>query len=63
VLPVVYDEGLHSYKAIAFINGNPKGLSLKTIGYFKLGAFLRNTFIPKQKTVSGFSRNLGENYG
>jgi hypothetical protein len=60
VLPVVYDEGLRSYKAIAFIKGNPKCLNPKSIRYFKLGAPLGNTVLSKQETLSSFSKNLGE---
>ena len=57
---MVYDEGLRSYKAIAFINSNPNCLSLKSKSYLKLGAFLRSTVLAKQKTLRGFSKNLGE---
>jgi hypothetical protein len=60
---VVNDEGLRSYKAIAFIKSNPKRLSLKTKTYLLLGALLQRTVLSKQKTLSGFSENLGENYG
>jgi hypothetical protein len=60
VLPVVYDEGLYSYKAIAFINGNPKCSSLKTKSYLMLGSSPQSTILSKQKTLSGFSKNLGE---
>ena len=62
-LSVVYDEGLRSYKAIAFIRSNPKCLTLKSISYLKLGASLSSTVLAKQKTLRGFSKNLGENYG
>jgi hypothetical protein len=57
---VVYDEGLRSYKAIAFISGNPKCLSKKSNSYLKLGANLASTVLAKQKTFSGYSKNLGE---
>jgi hypothetical protein len=57
---VVNDEGLCSYKAIAFIKSNPKCSSLKSKRYLMLGAFLRKTVLAKQKTLSGFSKNLGE---
>jgi len=60
VLPVVYDEGLRSYKAIAFIKGNPKCLSPKSIRYFKLGVTLGSTVLSKQENQSSFSKNLGE---
>jgi hypothetical protein len=57
---VVNDEGLRSYKAIAFIKSNPKRLSLKTKTYLLLGALLQRTVLAKQKTLRGFSKNLGE---
>ncbi len=53
-LPVMYDEGLRSYKAIAFIE------SLRTISYLKLGATLQKTVLTKQKTLRCISKNLGE---
>jgi hypothetical protein len=56
---VVYDEGLRSYKAIAFIESG------KTIRYFKLGStLLQKTVLIKQKTLRYLYRNLGgKNYG
>jgi len=54
------DEGLRSYKAIAFIKSNPKRLSLKTKTYLLLGALLQSTVLAKQKNLRGFSKNLGE---
>jgi hypothetical protein len=54
------DEGLRSYKAIAFIKSNPIRLSLNTKRYLALGAFLQKTVLSKQKTLRGFSKNLGE---
>jgi hypothetical protein len=57
---VVYDEGLRSYKAIAFIKSNPKCSSLKKKSYLILGALLRSTVLAKQKALRGFSKNLGE---
>ena len=57
---MVYDEGLRSYKAIAFIKGNPKCSSIKSKSYLLLGAFLQKTLLSKQKPLSGFSKNLGE---
>jgi hypothetical protein len=57
---VVYDEGLRSYKAIAFIKGNPKCSSVKSFNYLRLGAFLFGIVLTKQKTFSGNSKNLGE---
>gem|GEM_PF-1530052 len=59
-LSVVYDEGLRSYKAIAFIKSNPNCSSLKTKSYLVLGAFLQKTVLSKQKTLRSFSKNLGE---
>jgi hypothetical protein len=60
---VINDEGLRSYKAIAFIKSNQWRLSLKTKTYLLLGALLQRTVLAKQETLSGFSKNLGENYG
>ena len=57
---MVNDEGLRSYKAIAFIKGNPNRVSKYTKIYVKLGAFLRSTVLAKQKTLRVFSVNLGE---
>jgi hypothetical protein len=57
---VVYDEGLCSYKAIAFIGSNPNCLSQTSNGYLKLSAPLRNTVLANKKTLSDFSKNLGE---
>jgi hypothetical protein len=53
-LTVVYDEGLRSYKAVAFIE------SLTTIRYLELGASRQKTVLTKQKTFRYFSENLGE---
>ena len=53
-LPVVYDEGLCSYKAIAFIE------SVRTISYLELGTLLQKTVLTKQKTLRYLSKNLGE---
>jgi hypothetical protein len=58
---VTYDEGLRSYKAIAFIaisNQNP--ISTVPFSYLKLGATLPKTVLTKQKTVRYVSKNLGE---
>jgi len=53
---VVYDEGLRSYKAIAFIE------SLRKIGYLKLGGFLfQKNVLTKLKPIRYLSKNLGEN--
>ncbi|MGD0406464.1 MAG: hypothetical protein ABSB10_07450 [Candidatus Bathyarchaeia archaeon] len=59
---MVNDEGLRSYKAIAFITSksNPKRSSLKTKTYLILGALLQKIVLSKQKTLSCFSKNLGE---
>jgi hypothetical protein len=51
---VVYDEGLRSYKAVAFIE------SLVMILYLKLGVSRQKTVLIKQKTFRYFSKNLGE---
>jgi hypothetical protein len=53
-LPVVYDEGLRSYKAIAFIE------SVTTISYLRLGAPRQKIVLTKQKTLRYLSKNLGE---
>jgi hypothetical protein len=51
---VVNDEGLRSYKAIAFIE------NVRTISYLKLGAPRQSTVLTKQKTLRYLSKNLGE---
>jgi hypothetical protein len=52
---VVNDEGLHSYKAIAFIE------NIITISYLKLDAFfLQKTVLTKQKPFRYQSDDLGE---
>jgi len=56
----VYDEGLRSYKAIAFIKSSPNSLNLNTKSYLALGAFLQKNVLSKQKTLRSFSKNLGE---
>ena len=53
-LSVVYDEGLRSYKAIAFIE------SVTAVGYLKLGATPTQTVLTQQKTLRYLSKNLGE---
>jgi hypothetical protein len=64
---VVYDEGLRSYKAIAFIanKSNKDRINKETISYLKLGAFLlqKTVLTKQQKTFRCISKNLGENYG
>jgi hypothetical protein len=59
---VVNDEGLRSYKAIAFIQSesSQNRISTKTITYLISGATLQKTVLSKQKTLRGFSENLGE---
>jgi len=62
---VVYDEGLRSYKAIAFIasKSNQDSISKETISYLKLGIpLLQKTVLTKQKTLRCISKNLGEKY-
>jgi hypothetical protein len=61
---VVHDEGLRSYKAIAFIanKSNQDSISKETISYFELGAPRQITVLTKQKTLRCFSKNLGEKY-
>ena len=62
-LPVTYDEGLCSYKAIAFIanKSNQDRISKETISYLELGAtLLQKTVLTKQKTLRYLSKNLGE---
>ena len=60
-LSVVYDdEGLRSYKAIAFICSNPNCLSDESNCYLKLGTHSLSTVLANKKTLSGFSKNLGE---
>jgi len=55
---VVYDEGLRSYKAIAFIE------SVTTVNYLKLGATLKKTVLCRQNPLRYLSKCLGEkNYG
>jgi len=51
---------LRSYKAIAFISSDPTSLIEKLICYLKLGAPSGSTVLTKQKTLSSFSKNLGE---
>jgi len=57
---VVYDEGLCSYKAIAFISSNLKSLSQNKIRYLKLDADLASTVLAEQKSLRSFYKNLGE---
>jgi hypothetical protein len=53
-LPVTYDEGLRSYKAIAFIE------SLTTISYCKSGATPQQTVLSNKKFLRCISEKLGE---
>ena len=57
---MVYDEGLRSYKAIAFIKSNPNRVTSKTKNYLSLAVILQKTILSKQKTLRGFSKKLGE---
>jgi hypothetical protein len=59
---VIYDEGLRSYKAIAFIQSKSRQtrLSKETISYLILGATLQKNVLSQQKTIRCFSKNLGE---
>ena len=59
---MVNDEGLRSYKAIAFIKSksNPNRSSLNTKNHLILDVFLQKPVLSKQKTLRGFSKNLGE---
>jgi len=59
---VIYDEGLRSYKAIAFIQSkcSQNRLSNRTINYLLLGAPLQKNVLLKQKPLRCFSKNLGE---
>jgi len=50
---VVYDEGLRSYKAIAFIES-------VTIGYLKLSPPHQKIVLTHQKTLRYISENYGE---
>ena len=62
-LSVIYDEGLRSYKAIAFIQSkcSQNRISNRTINYLLLGAPLqKNVLLKQQKTLRCFSKNLGE---
>jgi len=57
---VVHDEGLRSYKAIAFIKSNPNLADLKVKSYLSLGVILQKTILSNQKSFRGFSKNSGE---
>ncbi|MCL5948973.1 MAG: hypothetical protein M1490_00660 [Candidatus Bathyarchaeota archaeon] len=51
---MVYDEGLRSYKAIAFIE------NVRTIGYLELGATPRRPVLGRQNPLRYLSKRLGE---
>ena len=53
---MVYDEGLRSYKAIAFIES-------LTLSYVKLGAILKQNVLFKTKSLRQLSKRYGEIYG
>jgi len=57
---VVYDEGLRSYKAIAFIRSNPNSLKQILFSNLKLGALSAKTVLANKKTLRGYSKKLGE---
>jgi hypothetical protein len=56
----MYDEGLRSYKAIAFIKSNPNLVNLKAKSCSPSGVILQKTILSEQKTLRGFSKKLGE---
>jgi hypothetical protein len=64
-LPVVNDEGLRSYKAIAFIKSksNPERLIIKPKSNLILGAFLQNFVLLRQKTLKFSAKIQVNNYG
>ena len=53
---MTYDEGLYSYKAIAFIADS------RPINYLKLAGTPQKNVLSKQKTLRYISKNLGEKY-
>jgi hypothetical protein len=55
----MYDEGLHSYKAIAFISSNPKRTSINNN---LLVVTLKEKILTNKKTNRTLSK-LGEIYG
>jgi len=59
---VIHDEGLRSYKAIAFIQSESRTrVSSRPFSYLELGATpSRNVLSLKPKTVRILSKNLGE---
>jgi len=57
---VVSDEGLRSYKAIAFISCSCNRVKSRTKTQLTTNATLRSAVLAKQKTFRGFSKSLGE---
>ena len=57
---MVYDEGLRSYKAIAFIRLSRNHVTSKTKNQWTLSANLLNTVLTKEKISRGYSKSLGE---
>jgi hypothetical protein len=58
---VVYDEGLRSYKAVAFIAiKRSNSINKETFSYLQLGAPRQKTVLTKQTTLRRISKNLGE---
>jgi hypothetical protein len=60
---VIKNEGLHSPKAIAFIQSKSSQTRIRkeTINYLVLGAIFQRTVLSqKQKTIRPLSKNLGE---
>jgi hypothetical protein len=64
-LPVVNDEGLRSYKAIAFIKSksNPERSIIKTKSNLILGASLQSIVLLRQKPLEFSVKNQVNNYG
>jgi hypothetical protein len=63
VLSVIYDEGLRSYKAIAFIQLKSRNSRINSLpfNYLLLGAiFPRNVLSLNKKPLRVLSKNLGE---
>jgi hypothetical protein len=66
-LSVVQVEGSRSYKAIAFINGNPRSTRLNTKNYSTLRrslqqtqVFSENKFSVRNPTRKNFKKQLGD---
>ena len=66
-LSVVQDEGSRSYKAIAFINGNPRNTRLNTKNYSTLRRslqqtkfFSRNKFSVRKPARKNFNKQLSD---